>query len=102
MVLAPAFAEAEVAIAERAGDRDLAHVGRAAEPGRRRLERRQPARDLAGLVLDPFRLVPLGRPPPLVDLEDRRIQDAVGERLQAQRREARVASFGMMRPPPAR
>ena len=103
MVLAPAFAEAEVAIAERAGDRDLADIGRAGERGRRGLERRQPARDLAGLVLDPFRLVALGRAKaPLVDLQDRRIQDAVGERLQAQRRKARLASFGMMRPPPAR
>jgi hypothetical protein len=40
---------------------------------------------LALLVLDPFRLVPVLRPPAaLVDLEQGRIHDAVGERLLAQ------------------
>src|SRR5450432_1398758 len=47
MLVAPAPREAKVAIAERAGERDLADIGRQIEAGRRRLQHRQRARDLA-------------------------------------------------------
>ena len=61
-----------------------------------RLRMVEPARDLVGLMIEPFRLVPVfGPPAALVDLQQRRIHDAVGERLLAQRREA-VPAAGMM------
>ena len=50
-------AKAEVAIAERAGERDLADIGRRVERRRRCLERGERARDLAGLQVEPFLLV---------------------------------------------
>src|SRR5581483_2135859 len=90
MAGAPATVEAEIAIAERTGERDVADVGRAAELRRRRFERRKPARYLAGLVVEPlgfvgFRLAPAR----LVHRQDRRIENAVAQRLQAQGGEPR-------------
>src|SRR5215813_5047603 len=64
VIVPPASREAEVAIAERASERDLTHVRRYHRCRERRgLERGERARDLAVLQLDPFRLVLLGRPP---------------------------------------
>src|SRR5262245_10525117 len=85
VIVPPASREAEVAVAERTGERDLAHVRRRDRRGERRgLERDKRACDLAALKLDPFRLVSLGRPPAsLVDQQDRGIHDPVRERLQA-------------------
>ena len=70
--------------------------GGASSAGRRGFERRERARDLAGLVVEPLRLVLFGRPPAaLVDHQDRRIHDAVGQRLQPQaRRSARSRPSG--------
>src|ERR1700724_1980222 len=91
MVLAPGAMEAEVAIGEYAGERDLPDGRRRVASGWRGLERSERPLDLAGLMLDPFRLVLGGiTPTALVHLQDRGIHDAVGERLQAQRREARL------------
>src|SRR5262249_28122427 len=82
----PRVPETEIAIAERAGERDLTDVGRRRERGRRGFERRERALHLTGLMLDPFRLVPLRcSPAAFVDQQDRSIHHAVGERLQAQR-----------------
>ena len=77
--------------------------GRRIETGRRRFERGQRTVDLALLQVEPFLLVLFRRPvAAFVDDEDRRIHDAVGERLQLERGEAVSKSFGMILPPPAR
>src|SRR5271169_4607365 len=53
MILPPCAAETQIAIAEHAGKRDLPDVGRGRELWRRRLQRRQAARHLVGLAIDP-------------------------------------------------
>src|SRR5579871_3787902 len=89
VLAAPAAAEPEVAVTERAGERDLTDIRErlsGLERGRRRLEHRKRARNFAGLQIEPFRLVHLGfTKAALVDGEDRRIENAVAQRLQAQR-----------------
>src|SRR6516165_5861127 len=74
----PRAVEAEIAIAERAGERDLADGRRRIDRRRRSFERGERAGHLAGLMLEPFRLVGLRLAPPrLVDGEDRGIEQAV-------------------------
>jgi len=67
-------------------------------------ERGEPARHLAGLVFEPFRLVGIGLAPArLVNGQDRSIEDAVAQRLQAQCGEARARRrAATILPPPAR
>src|SRR5689334_18699839 len=94
MVGAPAFAKTKIAIAKRASDRDVPDIGQAAGRGgkrrRGRLQRFEPARHLAGLMVEPFLLVMLAcAPSRLVDREDRGVENAVGERLQPQGGEPR-------------
>src|SRR5262249_19252623 len=90
MILAPAPLEAEVAIAERAGERDLADVGRRVETGRRGFERGRRARHLAALMIEPFRLVLVGGPiTGLVIDQDRGLHQPIPKRLEPQRREPR-------------
>jgi len=85
MIRTPGAGKTKVAIAERTGKRDLADIRRGTERRRGGFERRESARDLSSLEIDPFRFMPLGRPPAsLVNQQDRRIHDAVGQRLQAQ------------------
>ena len=81
----PPFAgEAQVEIAERAGERDCANMGRAGL-GRLRFERRERPRHLPRLIVDPLgRTFPRLPHPPLVDLQHRGVGDPVGERLQGQ------------------
>jgi len=80
MVRAPSAAEAEIEIAERAGERDLADIRRAVERGRCRFQMAQSAHDLVGLMVEPFALMLLRRPEPaLVDLQDRGIEHAVAQ-----------------------
>ncbi len=60
MIAAPAAAETEIAIAERAGERDLSDIRQHAgviERRRRGFQRGQSRATLAGLKLEPFRLV---------------------------------------------
>src|SRR6266571_1083996 len=90
MMLAPASLEPQVEIAERAGSGDLSDMREPVEAGRLRLERGQHPGHLAGLMLDPSRLVTLRRPPAaFIDSQNACIHKAVGERLLAQRQEAR-------------
>lgn len=88
----PALAEAEIAIAKRAGERDLTDIRQASPPGiecrRICLECSKRARHLAGLMLEPFLFVMLRSPPSrFVHGEDRSIENAIRERLQSQSRE---------------
>src|SRR5437763_217092 len=95
MIRAPGSGKAEVAIGERAGERDLADIGRRGVGRRCGLGGGERARALAGLQLEPFLLVLLRRPVArLVVDQDRCIHQAVGERLQPQRREARLRFLG--------
>ena len=103
VVLAPGPGETEVAIAEHAGDRDLADIGRRIELRGCGFKRGKPARDLAGLQVKPLLLVLLGRAiSPLVNLriDASRMPSASASRRSASKRA--FVSFGMMRPPPAR
>src|SRR5436190_4032391 len=85
MLAPPRSREAESAVAQRASERDLTDVGGRRERRWGGFERRERARNLAGLMIDPFRLVPLGRTPTaLVDQKNRGIHQTVGEGLQAQ------------------
>src|SRR5271165_4517438 len=65
MIAAPAAAKTQIPISECAGKRDLPDIGkRRADAGRRRrLDKRERARDLAGLVVKPFLFVFFHRPP---------------------------------------
>src|SRR5690242_21670219 len=95
MVAPPVFAETKIAIAKRACERNLADIGQAAgrciERRRARLEHRERACHFAGLMIEPFLLAMLrGTPSRLVYCEDRSIENAVAQRLQPQRREARL------------
>ena len=49
--------ETQITVAERASERDLADVGGVSRPGGVGFERGKPARDLAGLQIEPFLLV---------------------------------------------
>src|SRR5580700_5210216 len=91
MIAAPTAVETEIAIAEHASERDLPDVGCRIERRRRGFQRCECARHFAGLMLEPFRLVGLRLAPArLVDGEDRGIEDAVAQSLQAQRRKPRL------------
>src|SRR5580700_5502956 len=84
MLATPAVAEAEVTIAARAGERDLPDIGHRIDRRRPRLENGKCTRHLAGLEFQPFWLVHFRFTiAALVHGEDRGIEDAVGERLQA-------------------
>ncbi len=89
MIGAPAAGKAQIEIAERAGERDRADI--ALTRGRRRaFQRRKAARDLARVMIEPFGDILAGFTiAGLVDLQQRRVHDAVGERLQRQGLEAR-------------
>src|SRR5215472_11288595 len=78
MVGPPAFAETKIAVAERAGERNLSDIrqagGRGFECRRTRLEHSERARHFAGLMIEPFLLVTLGRAPTrLVHRENRSV-----------------------------
>jgi hypothetical protein len=91
MAAAPGAVETEIAIAEHAGQRDLPDVRYRIERRRRGFQACECTRHFAGLMLEPFRLVGFGLAPArFVDGEDRGIEDAVAQRLQAQRREPRL------------
>jgi len=91
MIGPPGSLEAEIAVAERASERDLTDIRRRGERRRRGFEGRERARNLVGLMIHPFPLVPLGwTPTAFVDQKDRGIHQTVGERLQAQRGKARA------------
>ena len=91
MILAPGSAETQIAIAEQAGERDLSDVGNRIELRRCGFQRREPARDLVGLAIDPGLHALVGRPvTALVDQQQAGIENAVAQRLQPQRREARL------------
>src|SRR5262245_26644018 len=91
MVAPPRSLEPEIAIAERASERDLPHIRRRRLFRRRGFERSERAGDLAGLMIEPSWLVPLGWPEAaLVDQQDRGIHQPVGQRLQAQGGEPRA------------
>src|SRR5262249_57746758 len=82
MIAPPRSREAEIAVAERASECDLTDVGRRRERRRGGFERRERARNLAGLMIDPFRLMPLGRTPTaFVDQKNRCIHQTVREGL---------------------
>ena len=84
-------AETQIAIAEHAGERDLPDVGNRIERRRRGFQRRQAARDLVGLAIDPTLHALLGRTiAALIDQQQAGIENAVAQRLQPQRREARL------------
>ena len=106
MVSAPVAAEAEIAIAEHAGERDLTDIrqGPAPSAGGAASSAASAARHFAGLMLEPFRLVRFRLAPArFIDGQDRRIENAVAQRLQAQApRAAAVRSRGTILPPPAR
>src|SRR5258708_32653858 len=90
MILAPRAVEAKILVGERAGDRDLADSRWRIATGWRGLERGERARHLAGLMVDPFRLMLGGiAPARLIDAQNRGIHDAGGQRLPTQRGEAR-------------
>ena len=78
---APGAAKAEIAIAKRAGKRDLTdmrHLRAGRERGRRAFQHTQRAFHLAGLVLYPFGFVLFRGPPTaFVDSKDRGIKNAV-------------------------
>jgi hypothetical protein len=91
MIAPPAAAKTQIPISECAGKRDLPDIGkRQAEAGRRRrLDKRERARDLAGLVVQPFPFVFFRRPPAaFIDRQNRCVENTVAEGLQAQRPEA--------------
>jgi outer membrane immunogenic protein len=82
MRVAPAFAEAEIAVTERATERDLADIGQATRGGRERrrigFKDLQCAGDLAGLMIEPFLVVMFGRAPScLVNGKNRGVENAV-------------------------
>src|ERR1700719_4258561 len=75
MRLAPVGSEAKIEIAERAGKRDVADVELRPEGGRRLFQLGERAAHLAGLMIDPFRLVFLCRPEAaFVYAQDSRVQ----------------------------
>src|SRR5580700_9132882 len=91
MIATPTAVETEIAIAEHASERDLPDVRHRIERRRRGFQRRERARHFAGLMLEPFRLVSLRLAPArLVDGEDRGIENAVAQSLQAERRKPRL------------
>ena len=95
MARAPFAFVAEIEIAERAGERQVAVV-RACSPSRwRLLQMVEGPVDLALLAFHPGRVpLVLGPEALLVDEQQRRIQDAVAERAQRQRLDAFHAALG--------
>src|SRR3977135_994217 len=79
MILAPRAVEAKILAGERTGNRDLADIRWRIATGWRGFERGERARHLAGLMVDPFRLM-LGRiaPARLVDPQERALPADVG------------------------
>src|SRR6476646_4512393 len=95
MALAPFACEAQVAVAERTGERDLADIRDGPEFRRRSFERVQRALDLSALVIDPFLDRHLGRAPAaFVNQQDAGIENSIAQRLQRQRRKARTRIWG--------
>src|SRR6202167_3239831 len=88
MLAAPGAPKAEIAIAKRAGKRDLADMRQLRawrESRRRTLQHTQRAFHLAGLVLYPLGFVFFrSTPTAFVNAEDRRIENSVAQRLQPQ------------------
>src|SRR5690606_10790932 len=81
----PASGKAEVEIAERAGERDVADMKRTVQG--ERFGGGEAALDLACLMRLPLRALLLRlAPAAFIDLEQRRVGDAVGERLHDERR----------------
>ena len=92
---APFPLEAQILIAERAGEGDLADMRLADSAGGSASKRRKPALDLAALVIEPALVVRFRRAiAPFVDLQQRGIHDAVGERLHRQGGNALSARSG--------
>src|ERR1700733_191089 len=78
MIAAPSIAEAQIAIPEHTGQRDLSDIRHCLERRRRGFECCQPPRHLTGLVVEPLLLVVLRRPPAaLIDGQDRGIENDV-------------------------
>jgi hypothetical protein len=85
----PVAVKSQIPIAQRARQRDMADLRHAVEIRRSGFQARQRARHLAGLMVEPFRLVPVrAAPAALVNLQYRCIHQTVAQRLQRQRREA--------------
>src|SRR5260370_37792387 len=101
MIVPPFSFETEIAIAECASERDLSYIRRRRERRRGGLEGGERAVDLAGLMIEPFRLLPL-RPAEagLPDQHDRGIHQPVGQRPQAPGGEPAPASPPTEPPPP--
>src|SRR5260221_11160349 len=83
MIAPPCSFETEIAIAERASERDLSYIRRRRERRRGGLESGERAVDLAGLMIEPFRPgpPPRGEAAP-VNRQDPSIHPPVGPRLQ--------------------
>src|SRR5215218_2678832 len=89
MCVAPSSVEAEIEIAKCASRGDLSDMRCRVESGRTGLQRSQRAAYFVRLMREPFRLMLRQRTPAaFVNLQDRGIENAVGERLQAQRGKA--------------
>lgn len=83
MGLPPGSVEAQVQIAEHAGQRDLPNMRQRIDRRGCRLEGGQSARDLVRLIVEPLAHMQFGRTKPrLVNLQNRGIEQAVAERLQ--------------------
>src|SRR6516162_11283057 len=86
MIGPPASTETKMAITERASQCNLSDMGQAArrsvERRRTRLQHGERAHHFAGLMIEPFLLVMLGRAPSgLVHREDRSVENAIAQRL---------------------
>jgi len=103
MIVPPFSFETQIAIAECASERDLSYIRRRRERRRGGLESGERAVDLAGLMIEPFRLVSLRRAKAaLVDQQDRGIHQPSASACRRKAANRAPASLGTMRPPPAR
>ena len=86
MVCAPRPFKPQIKIAQRAGQSDFTHKRCRMERDRLRLQRGEGAINLALLMLYPFRLAArFIAETALIHLQNGRIHDAVGKRLQSER-----------------
>ena len=81
MIFTPTAGEPKIAITKRAGKRNLPHMRKLAGRRKRRragFKKSKCALHLAGLVLQPFRLVLIGcAPAALVDRQNRGVENTV-------------------------
>src|SRR4051794_22029809 len=88
---APSPVETEIQIAERARRCDLSHMRHAIEAGGIGLQRGERTADLVGLMRQPFGFMACDRAPAaFVNLQDGGIENAVRQRLQAERGKTRA------------